>query len=142
MQNRDLPAIMELERELFGPEAWSPSMMREELASDARRYVVVLPDGGPGEVVGYAGLALYDIEAHILTVGVRQEHRRRGVARLMVRHLLDLADAHGVERVLLEVRADDEGAQALYAAEGFEPIGIRRKYYAATGTDAVVMARS
>lgn len=142
MRKQDLPTITELERELFGPEAWSPSMLREELASDARRYVVVVPDEGPGDVVGYAGLALYDVEAHILTVGVRPSHRRRGIARLMVRHLLDLADAHGVERVLLEVRADDEGAQALYAAEGFVPVGVRKKYYVAAGVDAVVMARA
>jgi ribosomal-protein-alanine N-acetyltransferase len=41
--------------------------------------------------------------------------------------------------VLLEVRADNAAAQALYAGAGFERIGVRRGYYRPGGTDALVL---
>jgi ribosomal-protein-alanine N-acetyltransferase len=40
--------------------------------------------------------------------------------------------------VLLEVRADNPRAQALYVRFGFEQIHVRRRYYR-DGTDALIM---
>ena len=42
------------------------------------------------------------------------------------------------EAVLLEVRASNLAAQALYARLGFERVGLRKRYYA-DGEDAVLM---
>jgi ribosomal-protein-alanine N-acetyltransferase len=41
--------------------------------------------------------------------------------------------------VLLDVRADNVAAQALYARAGFERIAVRRGYYRPGGTDALVL---
>ncbi|MEI5604077.1 hypothetical protein WB307_47570, partial [Streptomyces brasiliscabiei] len=49
----DLDAIMALEHASFPTDAWSPAMMREELASPHGWYVVVEE---AGRLVGYAGL--------------------------------------------------------------------------------------
>lgn len=38
----------------------------------------------------------------------------------------------------LEVRTSNEAAQALYRQLGFEPVGLRRRYYK-NGEDAVIM---
>jgi N-acetylglutamate synthase len=47
------------------------------------------------------------------------EARRRGLARLVLRTLLQWAAQHGAERALLEVAAHNDGATALYRELGF-----------------------
>ncbi len=142
-----LPRIMALETELFGSEAWTEGMLRSELADPDSRHYVIAIDGDHSDdrnddhgrlIVGYAGLMAHDDEAHILTVGVVPAWQRRGIGAMLLRDLLDAAGSH---RVLLEVRADNEAAQRLYARHGFSPIGRRRGYYQPSGADAVVMAR-
>src|SRR5699024_5244136 len=104
-----------------------------ELAHPGRRYVVVDREG---EVAGYAGIDLAE-QANVMTVGVAAGHRRQGLGRALMQTLLDHARAARSREVLLEVRADDSGAQSLYAALGFAPIGRRRGYY--QGVDAITM---
>lgn len=135
LRRTDLDAVMALEPVLFGSGAWSRAVYQGELAQRTRRYVAIEHDG---ELVGYAGLDLGE-DAQVMTIGVAPAHRRQGHARRMLGHLVDLARQHGSRAVLLEVRASDPGAQALYAQTGFEPIGLRRGYYQPEGDDAVVM---
>jgi ribosomal-protein-alanine N-acetyltransferase len=107
-----------------------------ELAeTDTRHYVVALLDGA---VVGYAGLAVFGDEAHVLTIGVTGSVQRGGIGTALLRDLLAVA---GPRRVLLDVRVDNAVAQRLYERHGFVPVGRRRRYYQPSGTDAVVMAR-
>lgn len=131
----DLDRVLELEAALFGPGAWTRGMFTDELSAPGRRYIAVDADG---VLVGYAGAVLGE-EAHIMTIGVDPACRRRGFASIMMRDLIAAARSGGATSMLLEVRADDEGPQALYRAFGFEPIGIRRGYYQMEGADAVVM---
>jgi len=137
MRAEHLPVILALEEQLFGGEAWTEGMLRDELAApESRHYVVALIEA---EIVGYAGLVSYDHEAHVTTIGVVPGHRCRGVGTAM---LADLLSAAGVRRVLLEVEAGNAAAQRLYARNGFTPVGLRRRYYRSTGANAVVMARA
>ncbi len=140
-----LPVILGLEVALFGSEAWTETMLREELGEAGRddaahdgadRHYVIAAEGD--RIIGYAGLVAYDDEAHIMTVGVLPDRRRGGVGTAL---LLDLLAAAGARRVLLEVRADNDAAQQLYRRHGFRRIGLRRGYYQPSGADAVVMAR-
>ena len=138
MTRAHLAAVTELERELFPDDPWSERTLREELAAPDRYYLVAR-DGA--DLVGYAGIADLAGEAHIMTIGVRADRRRTGIGSLLLDALLERAAAWRCDRVLLEVAADNEAAQQMYARRGFVAFGIRRNYYPATGTDAVVMAR-
>ncbi|MGC0142856.1 ribosomal protein S18-alanine N-acetyltransferase [Pseudactinotalea sp. Z1732] len=129
----DLDDVLDLEPVLFGTGAWNRATYETELAIPGRRYVVV---ERAGELGGYAGIDLAE-QATIMTVGVAPAHRRRGLGRALTQALLDQAEAAGCAEVHLEVRADDPGAQALYASLGFGPVGRRRGYY--QGTDALTM---
>ena len=80
-------------------------------------------------------------EAEILTVGVVPAARRRGIARELIAALLDTARARGARTAYLEVRIDNHPARTLYTSEGFVEVGVRRGYYEAGRTDAVVMSR-
>lgn len=129
----DIPRILELEADLFGPEAWTAGMYREELTSPFRAY-----RGIDDEVlVAYGGVLLAE-EAQVLTIGVARSHQRRGLGGVLLRDLLSLAGAHARE-VFLEVRASDDVARHLYERHGFTVIGRRRNYYPRIGEDALVM---
>jgi ribosomal-protein-alanine N-acetyltransferase len=138
----DIPAVMAIEAELFGDEAWSEGMFWSELAErDTRRYVV--EDDANGVVCAYAGLCAYaPHEAYIQTIAVAPRVQRRGIGETMLVALLDEADHRGCDRVDLEVRADNDPAMRLYERHGFSKIAVRRRYYQPSGTDAVVMRRA
>lgn len=135
----DIPAVMPMEHDLFADQAWSTEMLADEIADVQSRMYLVACAGE--RIVGYGGLAAYDIEAHILTVGTDNEYQRQGVGRLLLRALLAEADRRKVERVILEVRVDNQPAISLYESESFAAAGIRKKYYQPGGHDAVVMIR-
>jgi ribosomal-protein-alanine acetyltransferase len=92
-------------------------------------------------VAGYAALLapIGAPDADVLTIAVDEEQRGRGVGRALLAHLLDAAARRGAHRVFLEVRDDNPVAQALYASEGFEPVGRRARYYQPDDVDAIVM---
>ncbi|MFB9967343.1 ribosomal protein S18-alanine N-acetyltransferase [Sinosporangium siamense] len=139
MTGADLAPVMAIERATFPADAWTESMMRGELADQprTRHYVVALLDGA---VVAYGGLAAAGDQADVQTIAVLAEHRRLGIGRKIMDELLAEAVRRGAESVFLEVRADNESAQAMYDDFGFERIGTRVSYYD-DGTDAIVMTR-
>jgi [ribosomal protein S18]-alanine N-acetyltransferase len=128
--------VLDLEHELFGAESWSVAAYWNELAETATRHYVVALRGD--ELVGWAGLAVFGDEAHVLTIGVTGTAQGRGIGTLLLR---DLLAAAGPRQVFLDVRADNAVAQRLYERHGFVKVGRRRKYYQPSGTDALVMAR-
>jgi ribosomal-protein-alanine N-acetyltransferase len=155
LQPADAARCAELERLLFpGDDPWSERAFRDELRA-GHHYLAARSSGGArvdtarstriaGELVGYAGLAFVagppQAEAEIHTIGVDPVHQRRGIGRALLRGLLDVADAAGA-CVFLEVRTDNEAARALYEAERFTVVGLRRRYYRPSGADAHTMRR-
>ena len=138
MRPADLPAVLELEEQLFAPDTWTAAMYRDELARTDTRCYLVAEDGD--RVVGYAGLIAYADEAHVSTIGVATDRQGEGLGAQLLDALLAEADRRSPV-VLLEVRADNELAQGLYRRRGFTEIGRRRGYYQPSGADAVVMKR-
>lgn len=128
--------LLPIEIDLFGHEAWTAPMFWNELAN-GHHYLVATEDDGA--ILGYAGLAVGQGEAWINNIAVRRDAQRRGIARALMDAMLAEARRHRVHEVLLEVAADNVAAQKLYAAYGFEVIGVRRGYYQPSNTDALVM---
>jgi ribosomal-protein-alanine N-acetyltransferase len=132
----DVAGIVPLERELFGATAWSPEVFWAELAQERTRWYVVA-EAGDG-ILGYAGLLHNGAEADVQTLAVAPAAHRRGIGALLLRSLLGEAARCGCTSVMLEVRADNTAAIALYERFGFERISVRRGYYP-EGVDAWVM---
>lgn len=80
-------------------------------------------------------------EAEILTLAVTPAARRLGVGRALVEAAAGLAATQAAACLFLEVAHDNVPALALYAAAGFERVGLRKGYYL-SGADAVVMRRA
>jgi [ribosomal protein S18]-alanine N-acetyltransferase len=131
-----IEALQPIEADLFGDERWSAAMFWNELAN--RHFYVVALDS---EVIGYAGLSVSGDEAWVQNIAVRRDRQRHGIGRALLEELLAEASRRGVRAVLLEVAVDNAPAQRLYAAYGFEPVGLRRGYYQPSNTDALVMRR-
>ncbi|GAA1617987.1 ribosomal protein S18-alanine N-acetyltransferase [Catellatospora bangladeshensis] len=130
--------LLPVEADLFGAEQWTAAMFWNELAN-GHHYLVATDDDGT--VLGYAGLAVGQGEGWINNIAVRRDAQRRGIGRALLEGLLAEAGRHGVKQILLEVAADNAAAQRLYAAYGFEAIGVRKGYYQPSNTDALVMRR-
>lgn len=141
MRDADVDAIIPLERKLFaGDPPWSAEQFRSELAGvpDTRWYVVAEQDG---ELAGYAGVSVAIDTAEIQTLAVGPAHQRRGLGTLLLETLVAEAVRRGARELLLEARADNDAALALYAKHGFERIAVRRGYYGAGRYDGVVLRR-
>ena len=135
----DLPALLALEQECFGPAAWSEASLLVELSEvPDTRHVVVLEDDDA--VAGYGVLLAVGDAADVQRVAVARTRRRAGAGQRILQALLAEAERRGCVRVLLEVAADNAAARALYEAAGFAVIAHRRDYYG-VGRHAVVMSR-
>ena len=73
------------------------------------------------------------------TIAVAPTAQGQGLGRRLLDALLDEGRRREATEVLLEVRADNEAAQALYRRAGFDRIGLRRAYYQPGGIDALVL---
>ena len=130
--------LLPLEQALFAPACWSERTFWSELAQlDTRHYLVALRDG---QVVGYAGLCDYPDEAFVQTLAVAPAAQGEGLGGRLLVALLEEAARRGQRTVSLEVRADNDAAQRLYARYGFTRTGVRRGYYPG-GVDAHVLTR-
>ena len=78
--------------------------------------------------------------AEIIDLRVRGDERRAGVATRLLRASLDALD--DVDKVILEVRAGNTAARALYERMGFQTVGSRAEYYATSQgrEDALLMS--
>jgi ribosomal-protein-alanine N-acetyltransferase len=147
LRDVDAPRCAELERLLFpGDDPWSAEAFREELRAGHVYLAARRRDGGHEGplLVGYGGLAFLtgppQTEAEVHTIGVDPAFQGHGIGRALLRGLLAAADARHAT-VFLEVRTDNEPARALYESEGFAVVGLRRRYYQPSGTDAHTMRR-
>ena len=142
LRRADLARCAALEKILFdGEDPWNERMFRSEL--DAGNYYIGAYVDGRG-LVGYAGMSLVggprDREANVHTIGVDPAWQRHGIGRALLNALLHKADEARAP-TYLEVRTDNRTAIALYEANGFATIGLRRRYYQPSGADAYTMIR-
>lgn len=90
-------------------------------------------------IIGFAGLWLMVDEAHITTIAVHPDYRRRGLGELLLTSLIDIGYEIGAKWITLEVRVSNYTAQNLYRKYGFREAGIRHRYYSDNGEDALIM---
>lgn len=130
-------AAARMESECFGEEITAEALSRFADAP-ANHYCCAV--GEDGTLLGYGGISLVADEAEIITVAVSPAHRRQGIARALMGHMLCLAEDARAS-VYLEVRASNTPARELYRSLGFAETGMRKNYYSAPREDAVLMMR-
>ncbi|GAA3363202.1 ribosomal protein S18-alanine N-acetyltransferase [Saccharopolyspora gregorii] len=142
LRRSDLKRCAELEQVLFpGDDPWSLESFAAEL--DRGHHYLGAYDEAE-QLIGYAGLSLAgrppEVDAEVHTIGVDPAHQGRGVGRALLLRLLARADEHRAT-TFLEVRTDNDPAIELYRKNGFEIVGLRKRYYQPSGADAHTMRR-
>ena len=133
----DLPQVIAIERRAF-PTPWSLAMFVLELSKPSGICLAALEEG---VMVGYLVCSRYDTVWHIMNVAVDPDRRRHGIAATLLTRLFERVDDPEAQYTL-EVRQSNTGAMALYERFRFRAAGVRRRYYADNGEDAVIMWRT
>jgi ribosomal-protein-alanine N-acetyltransferase len=122
-----LPQVLEIECRAY-PFPWSDGIFRDCLKAGYSGWIL---DDGYGGMLGYALMSMAVDEAHVLNLCVDPSQQRQGLGRMMLEHMITLARAANATIVLLEVRKSNKAAIALYEAQGFQRLGLRKGYYPA-----------
>ena len=94
---------------------------------------------GQQYIAGFMGTWYLVDEAHIVSIGVRSEHRGLGIGELLLIGAIEHAIQHNSTVVTLEVRVSNDIAQKLYKKYGFTERGVRKGYYTDDREDALIM---
>lgn len=158
MTAADVPEVLALERRLFPKDAWPAEFFYDELSqaepartpqTATRTYWIAeeaRSHGSPGgepqrrEILAYAGMMCVLPLADVQTLAVAPQAQGRGLGTRLLGLIEDESRRCGAQDLLLEVRADNPGAQRLYLRSGFEQIHQRRHYYP-DGGDALIMRK-
>ena len=93
-------------------------------------------------VAAFLGVWMLPDEAHIVTVAVRESHRRRGMGELLLISAIELARERGQGLITLECRVTNHAALAMYEKYGFQQVGLRPRYYSDNREDAYLLTVS
>jgi len=151
MRLADIPQVLEVERQSF-PSMWPSTAFRRELQQNRLAHYIVKhiltgddPAGLPPPqeraelITGFIGVWMLPDEMHIVTVAVRNSHRRQGIGEILLIAALDLARERAQPLVTLEVRVSNDAAIRLYEKYGFEEVGRRPRYYSDNHEDANIL---
>jgi ribosomal-protein-alanine N-acetyltransferase len=129
-----LPLLAEAEKACFS-DPWPMEAFQSEMCDP---YFYLLAFEGD-ELVGYAGgMSLYET-CDLNNIAVLPQHRRRGIAAVLLESFMAEARARGAEQMLLEVRESNIPAIRLYERYGFTAYNKRKNYYRNPAEDAVLM---
>jgi ribosomal-protein-alanine N-acetyltransferase len=141
MQERDIPAVREIDRMSFSL-PWPERAYRYEITKTTTSLLYVAELDEPGEdgrVVGMVVAWLVLDEAHIATIAVHPDLRRQGIAEKLLLVALEKSLQNGATQAMLEVRTSNLAARNLYHRFDFEVVGRRPRYYRDNHEDAVLM---
>lgn len=151
MTSEDVASVVAIEAQCFSlpwsEKSFQDSIVREDTiflvcemsATDYNEESRQGADGLPC-IAGYIGMYLSFDEASITNVAVSPEFRRKGCGEQLVAAAKQAAKEANAETIFLEVRVSNEPAISLYKGNGFENLGIRKKFYEHPVEDAYIMS--
>lgn len=140
----DVDRIMSVMERAFPPEfgeAWNRRQVSDAFVLAGTRHGLIDSDGhaparSATETAGFfLSRGLFE-EEELLLFAIAPEFRRRGLGHILLEHFIETARRRGKKRLLLEMRRNNP-AGILYAAHGFQPVGIRPRYYRAANGERI-----
>lgn len=134
MTPEDAPQAAALEEKCF-PFPWSESAMQEELENGSAAFFSAFSGG---EFVGHAGMVTALDEGNVCNIAVDPSARRQGVGTALVKALISEGERRDLGVLMLEVRASNASAIALYKKLGFIEVGRRKNFYSRPREDGLL----
>ncbi len=144
-----IQAVADIEAIVQPQDAWDYQALLDLLKQDSINILIVYEQEkkeqvGDNKVIGYCLYQVVFEQAEILRIGTHPDYQRLGIASQLFEVLHKELTHSQVESLLLEVRADNIPAIALYEQQGFTVIHRRKGYYQLLGQaaiDALIMQR-
>ena len=137
MNAMDLVPVYDIEKRSYFIQAWSLQQFKEELSGPGRHYLVAVHGN---QIVGYIGAWHNDNLVDILTLTVDPDFRRKGIARELLKRIIDWSRNKKAEAMMLDMREGNVEAEGLYLDNGFVAISHRKDYYA-PGVHSIIMRK-
>lgn len=134
MQQQDIESAYQIELENY-EYPWSLPVFTETCENSEYNLVIC---SGDGEVVGFLLLMLVMDECQILNFAIRKDKHRKGYGKYLLQYAIKYMPKQ-IEKIWLEVRQSNIGAQQLYELLGFKKMGIRKNYYQHKGKNEDAM---
>lgn len=135
--NQSVSEILVIEKCTF-PDPWSSGSIEETLKAPGYRNTGAWIEG---KLAGYLFCSYVLDETEIVKIAVAPKFQRRGIATALMNEFTEWCKASGIHRWMLDVRAGNDCAAALYRSFGFTEDGVRKNYYTDPVEDAVLMSR-
>lgn len=137
MKKADVEEVVKLEALSYGEHHWSKESFYNELENNLAHYYCAIDENN--SLMGYAGCWHIFEEAHITTLSVHPDHRKKGVAQTLMFSIIDDCYKNKIKYITLEVRESNVPAISLYEKNGFKSIGTRKNYYQDNNENALIM---
>jgi len=137
MQKADVDSVMLIEEKAYGEHHWSKDSFYGELSNDLAHYYSAFDMNE--NLVGYAGTWQVLDEAHITTLAVAPEFKRKKIGEALLIKSIKDCYKNEIKYVTLEVRVSNDAAIKLYEKYGFKSLGSRKGYYQNNNEDALIM---
>ena len=126
----------------------TPDERRQWLAGRSQRHPVIVAQTAGGEIAGWGSLNVFNARPAYrfvadFSVYVERAYRGKGVGRVLLSRLIELAREHGYHKLVLSAFPFNTGGMALYERMGFRTVGIYREQGQLDGkwVDTIVMEK-
>ncbi|MBK0395915.1 ribosomal protein S18-alanine N-acetyltransferase [Kingella bonacorsii] len=131
----DIPALASLDQQT-NPHPWTANQFQAAHQPPIRTLLIAERDQ---QIIGYIAWQHIQDEIELHLIATAPSHRQQGIASQLMQQLIATAQQHHA-RIILEVRASNHIAQALYRKHQFTPIATRKNYYG--NEDAIIMEKT
>lgn len=131
----DIPSLVKIEEEEFS----TPFKEKDFLSIYESDISSVLVAKSEGTILGYVSFTVIIDECQIINFATKNEFKRHGVGKSVMKALIAHCKKLGVTKYFLEVRVSNQAAISLYEKFGFVRVGISKGHFSAPREDAVLM---
>jgi [ribosomal protein S18]-alanine N-acetyltransferase len=120
-----LDTLLPVEQQAYS-HPWTRGNFIDAMAAGYETQLLVDAQGG---LVGYFVAMIVLDEVHLLNITVAPARQRQGWARILLDALALWSRQRQAQWIWLEVRGHCSRARSIYAAHGYQEVGLRKNYY-------------